>query len=275
MNSFNVEPQQWRQDNCSSGPVRRIAMMLDIAPVGLDVGGCLPFGWHFFLLAGETRCSELRADGFPGFGVEMPDLGLPRLLLGGRKVDAQGTMRIGSLITRSSRVANVREKNTPAGRMAIVDIESKLSEVDGPATICEIQTYLLLEASIGKTATPQNQPEITAEFIKHVTPDDTMLFQYSALGFNTHKIHLDRNFARDVEGLPDLVVNGGLATLLVTEALRVDLGADIQAISTRHTAPLYVNREMTIAANRSETGWSVRVFDNARVLAAEMEITCK
>ena len=73
-----------------------------------------------------------------------------------------------------------------------------------------------------------------------------MLFQYSALGFNTHRIHFDRDYAREVEGHPDLVVNGGLATLLATEFLRRDLGRHLTSMSARHLAPLYVNRPMTI-----------------------------
>tara|TARA_R110002074_G_scaffold10461_2_gene39697 strand:+ start:726 stop:1475 length:750 start_codon:yes stop_codon:yes gene_type:complete len=249
--------------------------MLDLQSFQLDVGDPLPFGWHFFLLGGATRRSELRLDGFPGFGVPLPNLGLPRLLLGGRRVECQGALRIGSTVLRMSRIAKVKEKATPAGRLAIIDIENRLEEVDGPALIQETQTYLLLEATTGETSKPSEKSAIEAEFTKVVTPDDTLLFQYSALGFNTHKIHLDRAYARDVEGLPDLVVNGGLATLLVTEAVRVDLGAKTSAITTRHVAPLYSDREMTIALDRSDQGWSARVYDDTHVLAATMELTCE
>jgi len=275
MRETEVSAHQKRNDSCCIGAVRRIAAMLDFSPGELDNGDLLPFGWHFFLLGGGTRRSELRADGFPGFGIPLPDLGLPRLLLGGRKMECEGSMRIGAAIRRSSRLAKVREKDTPAGRIAIIDIESELSEIDGAATLRETQTYLMLGAASGAGASAPEPSKIEAEYTKTVTPDDTLLFQYSALGFNSHKIHLDRTYAREVEGLPDLVVNGGLATLLVTEALRVDLGAKQTAITTRHTAPLYANREMTIAADRSEHGWSARIYDATNVLAVAMEITCQ
>ncbi|MGP9790956.1 FAS1-like dehydratase domain-containing protein [Roseinatronobacter sp. NSM] len=248
--------------------------MLNLKPTSFGSGDSLPFGWHFFLLGGATPRTELRKDGFPGFGVPMPDMSLPRLLLGGRAVECQGAIKVGSSIRRTSRLAKIREKEAPTGKMAIVEIENIIKEVDGSATIRETQTYLLLEAASGAVAPPPEMSSIQAEFIKKVTPDDTLLFQYSALGFNSHKIHLDRAYAQEVEGLPDLVVNGGLVTLLVTEAMRIDLGLRQAALTTRHIAPLYVNRELTIAADRSDQGWYVRVYDHSMALAATMEISC-
>ncbi len=275
MHTIIHDAREEQVDVCSVGQVRRIAAMLDLQGVQLDGGDPLPFGWHFFLLGGATRRSELRLDGFPGFGVPLPNLGLPRLLLGGRRVECQGALRIGSAVLRTSRIAKVEEKGTPAGRLAVIDIESRLEDVDGPAEIQEMQTYLMLEATTGGASRPPKASVIEAEFTKVVTPDDTLLFQYSAIGFNTHKIHLDRAYARDVEGLPDLVVNGGLATMLVTETVRGDLGSQVCAITTRHIAPLYSNREMTIALDRSNQGWSARVYDETHVLAASMELTCE
>jgi len=275
MNTSIQGAQQERVDICSASQVSRVAAMLDLDGARPRDGGILPFGWHFFLLGGATRRSALRSDGFPGFGVPLPDMGLPRLLLGGRRVQTQGALRIGSTIRRSSRIAKLKEKESAAGRIAVVDIESNLIEVDGTASIRETQTYLMLEAASGQALKTAEATAVEAEFKKVVVPDDTLLFQYSALGFNSHKIHIDRAYARDVEGLPDLVVNGGLATLLVTEAVRVDLGASPVAISTRHVAPLYSNRKMTIALDRSDQGWNARVYDEANTLAASMEIACK
>lgn len=275
MHSSIQGAREERIDVCSVGQVRRIAAMLDLECAHLDFGDPLPFAWHFFLLGGATRRSELRSDGFPGFGVPLPDLGLPRLLLGGRRLECHGALRIGSNVRRSSQIAKLNVKNTSAGRLAIVDIESRLEELGGSAAINETQTYLMLEAITGESSEKPQPSRVEAEFVKVVTPDDTLLFQYSALSFNTHKIHLDRAFAQNVEGFTDLVVNGGLATLLVTETLRVDLGVQPTAITTRHLAPLFSNREMTIAVDRSNQVWNARVYDDCRVLAASMEIICK
>lgn len=237
---------------CTLTMVRRVAAMLDLDTSTFSEGDILPKGWHFFMLAGETRKSELRKDGFPGLGVSMPDFQLPRLLLGGRTVAYRGEITIGSEVERTSFVKEIKEKTTNNGPMAIVTIQHELRPIaQEQSAIVETQTYILLES---KTAPPQPSATAAASIgselnivgAKQFIPDETLLFQYSALGFNSHKIHFDRDYARNVEGLPDLVVNGGLATLLMTEFIRNDLKLDLTEIEVKHVAPLYCNRSLTI-----------------------------
>ncbi len=104
-----------------------------------------------------------------------------------------------------------------------------------------------------------------------LVPDETLLFQYSALGFNSHKIHIDLAYARQVEGYPDLVVNGGLATLLLTEFARTELKLSLLAIRVRHIKPLFCRHPMTLVANQMEDLCSLKVLDNKNVVAVEME----
>jgi 3-methylfumaryl-CoA hydratase len=237
---------------CTLTMVRRVAAMLDLDTSTFSEGDILPKGWHFFMLAGETRKSELRKDGFPGLGVSMPDFQLPRLLLGGRTVAYRGEITIGSEVERTSFVKEIKEKTTNNGPMAIVTIQHELRPIaQEQSAIVETQTYILLES---KTAPPQPSATAAASIgselnivgAKQFIPDETLLFQYSALGFNSHKIHFDRDYARNVEGLPDLVVNGGLATLLMTEFIRNDMKLDLTEIEVKHVAPLYCNRSLTI-----------------------------
>lgn len=101
------------------------------------------------------------------------------------------------------------------------------------------------------------------------------MFQYSALGFNSHKIHLDRDYAKNVEGLPDLVVNGGLATLLLTELIRIELGLEVTDIKVKHTAPLFCGHTMTLTAEPGEANWQLKVFDNNNTVAVEMDANIK
>lgn len=262
-----------RQETCALAQVRRIAAMLDIEPDGFTAGQPLPRGWQFVLMAADTRRSALRGDGFPGLGVPMPELGLPRLLLGGRSVVFHGDIPIGATVSRTSAVRTVRQKSTAAGPMAVVDLEHTL-QVEGqpgPAVV-ETQTYLLLSA---QRATPDDAdaalaPPVKAAHLATVVPDETLLFQYSALGFNSHRIHLDRDHAREREGFPDLVVNGGLSTLLLTEFLRRELGASPKSLTARHVAPLYCNRPVTLAADRTGAGWLLKAYDDRNRLAVEM-----
>jgi 3-methylfumaryl-CoA hydratase len=235
----------------------------------------LPRGWHFFMLAGETQKSALRADGFPGLGVPIPDLGLPRLLLGGRTVAYKSDIVIGSQVERTSFVKNITEKTPPSGRMAIVTIQHELRPIlDVHPAIVETQTYILLAAKNGSSKTSR---DVALQRLhgkqrlhgnsKDFVPDETLLFQYSALGFNSHKIHLDRDYAQNTEGLPDLVVNGGLATLLLTEFIRTDLGLALSDIKVKHVAPLFCNRKMTLYTE----GGAFKIFDDNNVVAVEME----
>lgn len=260
---------------CSLSMVRRVAAMLDLETESFSEGDILPKGWHFFMLAGQTRKSELRKDGFPGLGVPMPDLGnLTRLLLGGRTVTYNGDILIGSVVEKTSFVKNIVEKTTKNGQMAIVTIQHELRQVlDANPAIIETQTYILLGES--KTSTQVEKtisPAIETKYQKQFTPDETLLFQYSALGFNSHKIHLDRYYAQNIEGLPDLVVNGGLITLLLTEFIRTDLGIKFTDIKVKHIAPLYCNRPLIMTTEKSEDAWNLKVFDDKNTIAVEMEV---
>jgi 3-methylfumaryl-CoA hydratase len=86
---------------------------------------------------------------------------------------------------------------------------------------------------------------------------------------------LDKDYTRNVEGLPGLVVNGGLATLLLTEFMRNDLGLEVTAIKVKHTAPLYCGHMMTLCAEPGETNWQLKVFDNNNAVAVEMDANIK
>lgn len=264
-----------RHENCSVACVRRVAAMLDLDPDGIAAGDPLPRGWQFVLLGADTRRSALRSDGFPGLGVPMPDLGLPRLMLGSRSVVFRADIPIGAALRRTSRLQSLRHKTSDAGPMAVVTLGHEL-RIEGQAepALVETQTYLLLsprKAPFDDAAVPAAAPA-AAEHLATVMPDETLLFQYSALGFNSHRIHIDRGHAREVEGFPDLVVNGGLATLLLTEFLRRDLGVQPAALKVRHVAPLHCNRPMTLAADRLGERWHLKAFDDRHRLAVDMEV---
>ena len=265
-----------RDEPCTQALLRRVAAMLDLDPVPLAAARVLPRGWHFALLAADTARSALRSDGFPGLGVPMPDLGLPRLMLGGRTVSFRQDLPMGSTVMRSSAVRSIVRKNTASGPMAVVTMahELRVGKSLEPA-LAETQTYLLLPPRLPGAAAPEAPPgpPVRAAQLKVVVPDDTLLFQYSALGFNSHRIHIDRDHARQVEGFPDLVVNGGLSTLLLTEFLRQDLGVTPSALAIRHVAPLYCNRAVTLAADRQGDGWHLKAYDDQHRLAVDMEVT--
>jgi 3-methylfumaryl-CoA hydratase len=281
-NSSNPQPithsLNWceRDEICSVSATRRVAAMLDLDPDSVAEGAALPRGWQFTLMAADTRRSMLRADGFPGLGVAMPDLGLPRLLLGGRKVTYHQDIPVGAVIRRRSAMHNLTQKKSESGPMAVATILHELRvSGDGPPALVEEQTYLLLPARKGSVHNVSSGVPMvrTGAITATVIPDETMLFQYSALGFNSHRIHIDRAHARNVEGFPDLVVNGGLATLLMTEFLRRDVGVTPYTLRVKHVAPLYCGCPITLVANQRGDRWQIQALDHRATLAVDMEVS--
>jgi 3-methylfumaryl-CoA hydratase len=247
--------------------------MRDLGQDDFSEGDPLPRGWQFILLAADSRRSEIRPDGFPGLGVPMPDLGLPRLLLGGRNVRYHRNIMIGDSLTRRSRIQKVVKKASQNGPMAIVTIEHELCpRGTSDPSLVEIQTYILMGGSPirgnGEDAIVEPPAGATP-----LVPDDLLLFQYSALGFNSHKIHIDRSYARETEGFPDLVVNGGLATLLLTEHFRHHCRGEIGSFTTRHLSPLFCGRPIFITVDNSDDGWHLCVLDDRGTKAVEMFAT--
>ena len=242
---------------------QRVAVMLGVEPSALKDGDAAPRGWHFALLAGQTPRRDLRMDGFPGLGVPMPQLDLPRLVLGGRSTTFRGELILGAPLRRDSVLSGIESRSGRNGAFAVARVDHRLT--CGAAEIAETHTYILT----GPPAAAQRPAPLDAPpgLTKVVTPDELMLFQYSALGFNTHRIHFDRQHARS-EGYADLVVNGGLASLLATEFLR-EMGLRPASMIARHLAPLYVNRPLTLLFVESK----VLILDQDGVLAAELGMT--
>ena len=134
-----------RYETCTIANVRRIAAMLDLNPDAWSEGDPLPRGWQFILLGADTKRSDLRKDGFPGLGVPLPDLGLPRLMLGGRTVHYHGDIRIGATLRRVSHVKSITHKETRNGPMALVSValfsywRKPKSRFDRDARLCALR----------------------------------------------------------------------------------------------------------------------------------------
>jgi 3-methylfumaryl-CoA hydratase len=264
-----------RREACSLSMVRRIAAMLDLDAAPFAEGQALHRGWQFILMGADARRSQLREDGFAGLGIPMPDLGFPRLMLGGRTVTYQEDIPIGARVLRTSSIQRVSRKDNAQGGYAMVTVLNDL-QVEGAheVAVSETQTYFLMPAGSAheQESGMQALPDAQGQRIKTVTPDATLLFHFSALGFNAHKIHIDRQHATQVEGFPDLVVNGGLVTLLMTEFLRQELRVVPKSIRLKHTAPLFCNRPVTLVANAAHGDWMVSAFNEKNQLAVSMEV---
>ncbi len=247
--------------------------MLNLDNLPCGSGDQIPLGWHFPLLsAGRGNC-RIRRDRFPGLGLPIPDVDLPRIVAAGREVEFRLPLHIGEPLERKSRIGPLEEKEPLTGRLAIMTANHRIASAGsaGPA-VEEKQTYIFLASPHSERPAQPWTDGSQAHKLGEFTPDDTFLFQFSALSFNTHRIHLDRDYVRTVEGYPDLVVNGGITTLLMTEYARRNLGFTSGRIKVTNRIPLFVNRCITFMVEPISIGSRISALNSEGILAAEMEL---
>lgn len=260
------------EERLDSAVMAKVAAMLNLPTPCAGAGHIVPRGWHFPALGAATCRSELRSDGFPGLGVPMPNLGLPRLLQAGRELRFLGDIAVGEPLLRVSSLADLRQKGEGDAARAIVTVQHELRSVNRDVPLVLEDQIFVLMAQARYQHRIQDSIEVKADVIRTFTPDAIMLFQYSALGFNSHKIHIDRAHATEVEGFPSLVVNGGLVALLIAEFLRGDLGVTPSWLKITNRLPLFCDRPLTLAGKAIDGGWQVRVHNDAGQVSAEVEL---
>lgn len=259
------------QDVCALPLARRLAAMLDRDPDAIDEGDPLPCGWHAMLFNAPTRQSDLRADGAADLGVTLPDIGLPRLMLGGRQNQFLDIIPIGAKVRRESRPDAVQMKQGRSGRFALVKVEHRIF-VDGgsePAVI-ETQDYILREASKeptpGATAKTPTNPSATTgpaavDFSHSIVPNEQMLFRYSAITDNPHRIHYDHAYATGTEGYPALVVNGSIPAMFLLEQFRIATGREPSTFSSRNMAPMFCGQSLRLCGLNEGSSWRLWAMD--------------
>ena len=247
-------------DVCSLSLVRRMAALLDRDPMLFRSGMPLPRGWHVLLFNPPTRQSELRNDGAAELGIPLPDLGLPRLMMGGRHIEFIGDIPIGAVLTRSSHCHSVEHKVGRSGSFALVRIIHEIC-VRGEKSpiLVETSSYVLREAEDSPNRRPEPRAHVplagmrATVITKAILPDEPMLFRYSAITDNPHRIHYDSGFATKVEGYPSLLVNGSLPMMFLLELFRDHLGREVQQIKSRNLAPMYCGQPLMLALSDDES----------------------
>ena len=267
-------PAELMHDVCTLPLARRVAALLDRDPDALQDGGPLPRGWHVALFTVPTRQSQLRSDGLAGLGVALPDLGLPRIVAGGKRTRFTGDIPIGAAVRRESRTVSVTPKQGRSGRLAVVVIEhAVLAEGQASPVLTEQQDYVMLQEKTPGAPAPASPPAARADarYQRQLVPDVAMLLRYCAITFNTHRIHYDLPYATAQEGYPALVVNGGLPLLFLLELFRAAVGREPDAVATRNLAPLYCGRPMRLCAT-AQPAWRLWAEDEAGRVALEVQV---
>jgi 3-methylfumaryl-CoA hydratase len=216
-----------------------------------------------------VRQSQIGPDGHPKRGDFLPPVPLPRRMFAGKRITIHAALRVGDEVKRESTIKDVSLKQGRTGQMVFVTVTTDISSPRGVA-ISEEQDIVYREEPAPNAPPPAPQPAPgNAAWKKTVTPDPVMLFRYSALTFNGHRIHYDHPYVTQVEGYPDLVMNGGLTTLLVFELARAQAATPLKYISSRNVRPMFVNRPLVVCGKPSADGKSAKlwVMDDQDVLA--------
>ena len=255
--------------------VHRLAATLDRDDSMPGIGDTLPVGWHQILFPRVVRHSRVGADGHPQRGDFLPPVPLPRRMFAGKRTTIHADLHVGDAVRRDSVLQDVTVKQGRTGTMVFVTVKTELTSPRGLA-ITEEQDIVYREAPApGAPPQPPQPAPGRAVWTRTVTPDPVMLFRYSALTFNGHRIHYDKPYVTQVEGYPDLVMNGGLTTLLVFELARFHASTPMRHITSRNVRALFVNQPITLggepsADNRTAKLWALNP-DGALALTAEAE----
>jgi 3-methylfumaryl-CoA hydratase len=242
--------------------VHRLAATLDRDDPMPKVGDPLPVGWHTILFPRVVRQSQIGPDGHPLRGDFLPPVPLPRRMFAGRRTRFVADLRLGDEVRRESTIRNVTIKQGRTGQMVFVTVQTDITSPRGLA-VTEEQDLVYREAAAPGGPPPAPQPAPGRPVWNcTVTPDPVMLLRYSAVTFNGHRIHYDHEYVTKVEGYPDLVMNGGLTTLLTLELARRRGPGPLAFVSSRNVRPLFVNRPISFggepsADNRTAKLWAV------------------
>lgn len=230
-------------DEMATPLVRRMAALTDRSDVPLDRGAAVPNHWLSILFDDAQPQSQLGRDGHPAKGDFLPPVPLPRRMLGGRRLTYHAAPRVGDTLERETAIASITPKVGRSGAMIFVMLRHTITGPQGLVAV-EEQDIAYLEAK-RNAPEPRDRPALVpaAAWREPWSPDPVVLFRFSALAFNGHRIHYDADYARDGEGYPALVVNGSVSTLFLIEALlRRAAGAQVRSYEARTMQPVFCGR---------------------------------
>ena len=230
--------------------VALLAATLDADPKLLD-RGALPLPWHWACFRPEVATADLGDDGHPRRRPEMA--AFPQRMWVGGRIRETRALVVGDSAKRSSRLSAAEPKEGSTGRFWLVTVEHTITQ-DGEVCIEEEQDLVLREPSAAAAPGPDADAPPVADWVVSQTADAILLFRYSALTFNAHRIHYDEPYATGVEGYPDLVVQGPLTATLLCELARVRSGRSVRGLSFRARVPLFANRNFWLTGTATGAG---------------------
>lgn len=232
--------------------------------------GELPPGWEGIYFPFDAELDSLRPDGSPADDGVLPVIDLPRRMYAGEDTVFHRPIHYGNVVEQRVSAGAVTEKQGRGGCLVFADLERIFSVNGEPAISSVWHDVFLGAAKPGESArSPAPAPDVDWLWSESLTLDSRQLFRFSALTFNTHRVHYDREWARSIEGLEDLLVHGPLVRILLLDfALRSSPGLQPHRFSIHMHAPVFVDTTVRLVGRETETGSDLFVLDSEnRILA--------
>jgi 3-methylfumaryl-CoA hydratase len=240
----HIGRRQESTDVVTPAPANLLRLAFDHPEGELTVGDALPPGWHILYFLPRYGPHELRPDGSPRDAGVVPPMPLPRRMFAGERFRFHRPIRVGETLRRVTELTDISAKAGGTGTLVFATVVSRMFGDDGLAVEEERRTVFREEVKAGERNQAPRREEAPTEVAwrRRIEPDPVLLFRFSALTFNSHRIHYDRAWAMDVEGYPDLVVHGPLTSTLLLDFAR-DANPDraFRAYTTQARAPLFAD----------------------------------
>jgi 3-methylfumaryl-CoA hydratase len=227
-------------DTVTPVPLKALSATLDRGDAPAEPGQAIPPCWHWLYFLPIHRQSEIGADGHALRGGFLPPVPLPRRMWAGSRIDFHAPVGVGQALRRTSHIDDVALKEGRTGPLVFVKVRH---EIEAGGQLAIVDRHDIVYRGLpqpGESAPAGVVPPAEPQWARRIVPDDVLLFRYSALTFNGHRIHYDRRYVTEVEGYPGLIVHGPLiATLLVDVLRRERPDARVQRFSFTAKSPLF------------------------------------
>ncbi len=251
------------EDLVTPAPLRALSATLDRDDPLPQAGTELPPLWHWLFFLPHHRQSEIGPDGHAKRGGFLPPVPLPRRMWAGGRLHWHAPLRVGDDVKRVSTIESVTHKSGRTGDLLFVLVKHEVHNAQG---LCLLEEHDIVYRPAAQASDPVPTPvaaEKNATWQRDLAPDDVLLFRYSALTFNGHRIHYDRKYVTEVEGYPGLIVHGPLIATLLVDLVRRHTKRPIRSFEFKALRPTFEcadQRILRVCGEPDVNGSTVRLW---------------